>query len=218
MTIISVFAIAVALAMDAFAVSITTGIKLRAVSLSQALRMGGTFGGFQFLMPILGWLLGVRAQRYIEAYDHWLAFALLAFVGGKMLKEAWDARGGVETSQDCTELPFPVGETTASPPSGKPAFSDPTTGGPLLLLGVATSLDALAVGLSFALLGLDVWLPALVIGMVCFCITILGLHLGRMVCRLPGLGNLGAKANVFGGMVLLAIGLKILQEHGVFSS
>ena len=190
--------LAVALAMDAFAVSITTGVQLRTVSTAQTLRMGGAFGGFQFLMPVIGWLLGFKAHQYIEAYDHWLAFALLAFVGVKMIREAL---GG--DSVDACGMPAPK--------------TDPTRGGALLLLGVATSLDALAVGLSLALLQVDVWMPALLIGAVCFGFTALGLHLGRLVCTMPGLNNLGDKANILGGIVLLCIGLKILHEHGVFS-
>lgn len=185
--------------MDAFAVSLTTGIRLRCAGLGQTMRMAGTFGGFQFIMPVAGWLLGVKAQHYIEAYDHWLAFALLAFVGGRMLKESWDNRGKPE-------------EDLCSCPS-----QDPTKGSSLWLLGIATSLDAMAVGLSFALLDVDVWFPAVIIGTVCFCISAAGMHLGRMICRLPGLGNLGDKANALGGAVLLGIGVKILHEHGVFS-
>ena len=196
MPLSAVFAIAVALAMDAFAVCLTTGIRLRRVGFGHTMRMAGAFGFFQFIMPVLGWLLGVRAQKYIEDYDHWLAFALLAFVGLKMLKESWDNRG-----KDETECRFE---------------EDPTRGTNLLLLGVATSLDALAVGLSLALLGEAVWIPALVIGAVCFAISITGMHLGRFVCRLPGLANIGNHANALGGLVLLGIGVKILQEHGVF--
>lgn len=199
MSITTIFALAVALAMDAFAVALTTGIRLQRVNAPQTFRMAGAFGFFQFLMPVLGWLAGVKAQRYIEAYDHWLAFVLLAFVGGKMLKEAWDNRGKDET--EC-------------------AWSDPTGAGSLLLLGIATSLDALAVGLSMALLKVEVLLPALIIGGVCFCITATGMHMGRLVCAMgkkglgARLGNMSNKANALGGLVLLAIGVGILKEHG----
>ena len=185
--------------MDAFAVALTTGLRLRCVDIKQTLRMAGMFGGCQFVMPVLGWLLGVRAQQYIESYDHWLAFALLVFVGGRMLKEAWEAGGEEEEACAC---------------------KDPTQGGSLWLLGIATSLDALAVGLSLALLSVDVWMPALIIGLVCFALTAFGMHLGRLACRLPGLrglDNLGNKANALGGLVLVVIALKILHEHGVFS-
>ena len=186
--------------MDAFAVALTAGVRLQSVGVSRTLRMAGTFGIFQFLMPVAGWLLGVKAQRYIESYDHWLAFALLSFVGGKMLWEAWKNRG--KTEEECT-------------------YTDPTTGRTLLMLGIATSLDAMAVGLSMALLDIDVWIPAAIIGVVCFAITTIGLHMGRLICTIKGfssLGNLGNKANVLGGLVLVAIGLGILKEHGVFGA
>lgn len=196
MTLTAIFLLAVALAMDAFAVSIATGIQLRMVTVSHTLRMSAAFGGFQFLMPVLGWFAGIEAQRYIESFDHWAAFALLAFVGCKMLKEAWENKD--ETDNAC------------APP-------DPTRASSLLLLGIATSLDALAVGLSMALLDISVWAPALVIGVVCFCFTALGMQIGRFACRLPALAGLGSKANALGGIVLLGIGLSILYEHGVFS-
>ena len=197
MNLSTIFIIAVALAMDAFAVSLATGVRLRHVSVSQTLRMGGMFGGCQFAMPVIGWICGVGAQQYIEAYDHWLAFALLAFVGGRMLRESWENRGKSEEEQ---------GEQ-----------NDSTRGSSLWLLGIATSIDALAVGLSLALLQVDVWLPAVIIGIVCFVITACGLHLGTLACRLPRLGNMGNKANALGGFVLIAIGLNILHEHGVFA-
>ena len=194
MSFLTVFAIAVALAMDALAVSLTAGIRLRCVDAGHTLRMAGTFGGFQFAMPIIGWALGIGAQKYIENYDHWLAFALLAFVGVRMLREAWENRG--KPAEECK-------------------YADPTRGSSLWLLGIATSVDALAVGLSLALLKVDVWFPAVIIGVVCFCITAGGLHLGKLICRIPALSGLGNKANALGGLVLIAIGLKILQEHGV---
>ena len=142
-------------------------------------------------------LVGSEMCKRDRAYDHWLASGLLAVVGGRMLWEAWQNRG--KSEEDACSCP------------------DPTTGSSLWLLGIATSLDAMAVGLSFALLDVNVWLPAVIIGAVCFCISAAGMHLGRMVCRIPGLGNLGNKANAIGGLVLLGIGLKILHEHGVFS-
>jgi putative Mn2+ efflux pump MntP len=198
LSLLTILAIALALAMDAFAVALTAGIRLPAFGIFHTLRMAGAFGFFQFFMPVLGWLMGVKAQQYIEAYDHWLAFGLLGLVGGKMLKEAWENRGRNEN--ECT-------------------YTDPTRGATLLMLGVATSLDAMAIGLSLALLNAPIWKPAIIIGLVCFCVTALGMHLGRLVCSvkwLSSLGNLGNKANCLGGVVLLAIGLGILKEHGVF--
>ena len=197
MSLLSIFGIALALAMDAFAVSLTTGVRLRRLTLAIIVRMAAVFGGFQFLMPVVGWFLGARAQHYIEAYDHWAAFALLALVGGKMVWEAWKHRGEPEDAED---------------------FKDPSRGATLWLLGVATSLDALAVGMSLAVLRHSIWLPATVIGLVCFGLTAVGLLLGHCTNRLPSLNNLGNKANAFGGMVLLLIGLTILHEHGVFAT
>lgn len=182
---VEILAIAVALAMDAFAVAVATGLKLRC-SLAQTVRMAGAFGVFQFIMPVAGWALGLTVRSYIEAFDHWVAFVLLAFVGGKMLYEAWN--GGGERS-------------------------DPTRGATLVLLAVATSIDALAVGISMALLNVDIWHPAAIIGLVCFAITAAGMHLGRLAVREGG--ALSARANVLGGLVLIGIGLKILCEHGV---
>ena len=200
MSFLAVLAIAVALAMDAFAVALTTGVRLQAVGAAQTFRMAGAFGLFQFAMPVVGWFLGAAAQQYIEAYDHWAAFGLLALVGGKMLKEAWENRG--KATEECS-------------------WSDPTRGHTLLMLGIATSLDALAVGLSLAVLKVNIWLPACIIGGVCFAVTAIGMHLGRILCTLQSLGsigNLGNKANALGGFVLVAIGVGILKEHGVFSA
>lgn len=184
---LEVLAIAVALAMDAFAVAVATGLRLRC-SLAQTARMAGAFGLFQFAMPVLGWALGLSVRSYIEAFDHWVAFALLAFVGGKMLLEA--RKGGAD---EC---------------------GDPTRGGTLVLLALATSIDALAVGMSLAVLKVQIWQPAAVIGLVCLGMTAAGMHLGRLVVREGS--TLAAKANLLGGLVLIGIGVKILFEHGVF--
>jgi putative Mn2+ efflux pump MntP len=193
--IFTIFGIALALAMDAFAVSLATGIRLPKAGASQVMRMAAVFGGFQFLMPVGGWLLGVKTHEFIAQYDHWAAFALLALAGGHMLKEAWDNRHAQQ---------------------GAPIRFDPTQGLPLLILGLATSLDALAVGISLALLGAGIWLAAAIIGIVCFIMTVLALRLGKLICRLSGLANPGHKAGALGGAVLLSIGFRILYEHGVF--
>ncbi|MDR1396171.1 MAG: manganese efflux pump MntP family protein [Desulfarculales bacterium] len=195
MDIFTIFGIALALAMDAFAVSLAAGIRLPQIRTGQVIRMAAVFGGFQFLMPVGGWLLGITAHKFIAAYDHWLAFALLALVGGRMLKEAWDNR---------------------STPQDAPVRFDPTQGLSLLVLGLATSLDALAVGISLAFLGVAIWTAAAVIGIVCFTMTMLALRLGKLICRLPSFSQPGNKAGALGGVVLLAIGFRILYEHGVF--
>ena len=190
----TLLALALALAMDAFAVSVTAGMQLRCISVGQTARMAGAFGFFQFAMPVAGWFLGVGVQSHIEAYDHWIAFALLAFIGGRMLKESWDKRHQ-DIEEECSLCP------------------DPTRGAPLLLLAVATSIDALAVGLSMAILGQEVLFPAVVIGLVCLVLTACGIHLGRVMCSLAG--NWGNRANILGGLVLIGIGVNILHEHGV---
>ncbi|MDR0247751.1 MAG: manganese efflux pump MntP family protein [Burkholderiales bacterium] len=194
MATLMLLTLAFALATDAFAVAVTTGIQLKRVTTLQTLRMAGTFGGFQFGMPIIGWLLGTSVHRYIEAIDHWVAFGLLVFVGGHMLKETWEHRKREEDAP-------------------RPDRADPTRGRVLVLLGIATSIDALAVGLSFALVNVSIWFPALIIGVVCFGATACGMHLGRLA---GAKGNLGNKATFIGGMVLIAIGINILREHGVF--
>jgi putative Mn2+ efflux pump MntP len=194
MSLTSIFAIAVALAMDAVAVSLNAGIGLGKVTIAQVLRMAGTFGVFQFLMPLTGWFLGKDAQKYVDAYDHWLAFALLAFVGGRMILQSLKKRGQDDGN------------------SG----SDPTGGGTLLLLAIATSVDALAVGFSLALLGENILYAAGVIGLVCFCLSTGAMCLGSFVRGLPRFRLLGDRANIAGGVILIGIGCKILYEHGVF--
>lgn len=191
MSVIELFAIAVALALDAFAVAVCAGCTLPKVTAGHFIRMSGTFGFFQFAMPVIGWFLGRTVHEYISAWDHWIAFALLAWIGGNMLRSGLS--GGCEEEE-----------------SGP----DPSSGRQLFMLAVATSLDALAVGLSFSLLGLSVWGPALLIGVVCAVITALGLLAGRMLSEASLFGK---RAELLGGVVLIGIGLKILHEHGVFA-
>jgi len=177
-------AIAVALAMDAFAVALATGICLHQARAAQLLRMALAFGLFQAVMPVAGWLLGLTVRSVIQGYAGWTAFALLAFVGGKMI---WEGARGGDGDESCPR-------------------KDPTQGVQLLLLAVATSIDAMAVGLSFSVLGQPVWFPALVIGVVCFLITALGVKIGCLARRVEALGRW---AEVLGGLTLLGIGLKI---------
>lgn len=194
MAFLTLLMIAVALAMDAFAVAVASGMRLRCINAPQTVRMAGAFGLFQFAMPVAGWFLGAGVEKYIHDYDHWVAFMLLFIVGARMLKEAWDNRG--KAPEDCC------------------VETDPTQGSSLLLLAVATSIDALAVGLSLGVLGRDIWYPAAVIGIVCFAITAAGMHLGRAAYLLSG--NWTNRANAVGGLVLILIGANILREHGVF--
>ena len=190
MPTLELIGIAVALAMDAFAVSVAAGVSLERVDFRRTFRLAWHFGFFQALMPVLGWLGGLTVRPLIEDYDHWLAFGLLAFVGGRMVVGAF--RSEDDRSQK----------------------SDPTRGLTLVVLSVATSIDALAVGLSLAVLKISIWFPALVIGLVAAAFTTAGLHLGRTVGRAV---RLSSYAEFLGGTVLLAIGLNILKGHGVFS-
>jgi len=181
---VNIIGIAFALAMDAFAVSIASSVVLRKVSPRQTFRLSFHFGLFQFLMPVLGWLAGSELVRWFSAYDHWVAFGLLSFIGGKMLYES--RRRGEE----------------------KLAARDPTRGLRLVMLSFATSIDALAVGLSFAMLEVSVWYPAVIIGFVAAGMTLLGLRLGA---RLGS--RFGRRMEIIGGLVLIAIGISILVDH-----
>ncbi|MFZ5765788.1 MAG: manganese efflux pump MntP family protein [Thermodesulfobacteriota bacterium] len=175
--------IALALAMDAFAVSLAAGITLHPVSKRQLFRLGFHFGLFQGMMPIIGWLAGLTVQSFISTYDHWVAFGLLSFVGGKMIHEA-----------------FHDGE--------KAEKTDPTRGLTMVMLSIATSIDALAVGLSLAVIGVTIWTPALVIALTASVLTVTGMLLGGRVGMIWG-----KRVEVLGGLLLVAIGLKILIEH-----
>ncbi len=184
---LSILLIGVSLSMDAFAVSVTNGLTLKNFNVRHALWMGLYFGGFQFLMPLLGCLLGSTVSRYIMKFGPYISFALLAFIGGKMLLD------NVKPSGDGDE--------------GMAALSHRA----LLAAAVATSIDALAVGVSFAFMEDVKLLPAcLLIGCTTFVISFGGAMLGS---RIPGLS--GRKAGIAGGLVLIGIGIKLLVE-GVF--
>lgn len=185
---IELITIAIALAMDAFAVSIATGVALKSVTPRQTFRLAWHFGLFQALMPILGWYLGSTVNSYIEAYDHWIAFGLLGYIGYTMIKEAFDDDDGTE--------------------------GDPTKGMTMVILSIATSIDALAVGLSLSMLGISVWWPSLIIGIVALLFTAVGLHFGKTVAKAD---RISKYAELLGGTILIAIGIKILWEHGALS-
>lgn len=184
MDFLTIFGLAVALAMDAFAVALGVGMNISPLTGRHLFRLAFHFGLFQALMPVLGWLAGLTVQQRIAAYDHWIAFALLVFVGGKMLYEAF-ADGAAESGA-----------------------SDPTRGLTLIVLSVATSIDALAVGLTLAMLGVSVWAPSLIIGLVAGVLTVAGMLLGRRTGAIWG-----KRVEMLGGLVLCAIGVKILLEH-----
>ncbi|HHD64051.1 MAG TPA: manganese efflux pump [Desulfobulbaceae bacterium] len=184
MDLTSLLAIAVALAMDAFAVSLAAGAVLCPVTYRHCFRLGFHFGLFQGLMPIIGWLAGTTVQQYIVAWSHWIAFGLLGFIGTRMIREAM--------ADDREDRPS----------------TDPSRGINLVLLSIATSIDALAVGLSLAMIGVTIWLPALVIGLVALGFSVAGVLLGNRI------GSAwGVKMEVAGGLVLIGIGVKILLKH-----
>ena len=184
MNLLTLLGIAVGLAMDAFAVAIGIGLNARECGARMTFRLAWHFGLFQALMPILGWLGGVTVARWIGGIDHWVAFVLLAGIGGHMIYQAiW----GDEEKRAC---------------------KDRTRGASLVVLSVATSIDAFAVGLSLALLGVEIWYPAAVIGVVAFVFTAAGLHLGRRFGAL-----LGRRMEILGGVILIGIGVNILVDH-----
>lgn len=187
MGLMELFLIAVGLSMDAFAVAVCKGLGMRRLDMRQAAVIALFFGGFQALMPLAGWALGAQFEKFITPVDHWIAFALLAIIGSKML---WDAfREGDSEGASC-------------PIDGKLDVRE------LAMLAVATSIDALAVGITFAFLRVDIVVSAGLIGATTFALALAGVAVGqRFGARYEKL------ATVAGGVVLILIGLKILLEH-----
>lgn len=182
MDLLTVFLIALGLAMDAFAVSVTSGITMLRPGFRSAFPIALTFGFFQGFMPVVGWLAASSFARYVESFDHWIAFGLLSFIGFRMISHS-----GKGEAEGCF---------------------DPLDFWVLLMLAVATSIDALAIGISFAFLQVSVVVPVLVIAAVTFLTSLLGVFLGKRWGHL-----FGNKVEVLGGLILVGIGLKILLEH-----
>ncbi len=183
MDIISIIAIAIGLAMDAFSVSIFAGITIDKPDRGHYFRLSFHFGLFQFMMPIIGYWGGSSVGYVIRDFDHWIAMALLLFIGLKMIGDSFSREE-------------------------KAGVKDPSRGLTLLLLSVATSIDALAVGLSIGVLGKPIILPSVIIGIVCSLFSIAGIRLGKKVGSL-----LGQRAERIGGIILIIIGIKIVIEH-----
>ena len=183
LNILSVLLIALALSADCFAVALSGSIHIKTFSLTPIMRTAATFGAFQAIMPALGWLAGRTVVNFISGYDHWVAFILLALVGGRMI---WES--------------FHHGETKKQ--------IDISKGVLLVTLAVATSIDALAVGLTFAFLKVNIAVACSIIGIVAFSVTIAGFTLGRKVRTW-----LGKYAEAIGGVILIAIGLRVLLTH-----
>jgi putative Mn2+ efflux pump MntP len=183
MDLFSVILIAVGLSMDAFAAAVVSGVIIRQPSIRQALIIALYFGGFQALMPVVGWYLGNIVSTWLCHVDHWVAFVLLVMVGVKMI------RGGISESE--SSLDFNPLHLTV-----------------LLTLSIATSIDAAAVGLSFACLEMSIVRPIIIIGLTTFVFSIVGVFIGDRVGRL-----FGKRVEILGGLLLLVIGVRILVEH-----
>jgi manganese efflux pump family protein len=183
MGFVEILLIALGLAMDAFAVCLGAGTTPHINGPRPVFRLAFHFGLFQALMPILGWLVGSTIERWIAPFDHWIAFALLAFVGVRMI------RSGLQ------------GEDESSP-------VDPSRGATLIMLSVATSIDAFAVGLSLAILNIGIIYPAIVIGLVAGGMSLLGLALGSRLGKV-----FGKRMEIIGGLILIAIGVEVVISH-----
>lgn len=187
MGFLEVLFVALGLAMDAFAVSLGAGATRFVNGPRPVFRLSFHFGLFQALMPVLGWIGGTLIAGYISDWDHWIAFALLAFVGIRMI------RSGADKDGECYEV-------------------DPSRGGTLIMLSVATSIDAFAVGLSLAMLNINILYPAVVIGVVAAALSATGLALGhRLGCRF------GKNMEIVGGFILVIIGLRVVLSHTILA-
>jgi len=182
MSFSSIFLIALSMAMDAFAVSLGSGVKI-GPGPRPVFRIAFHFGLFQALLPVVGWLFGNTIEPLVKGIDHWVAFSLLAFVGIRMI------RSGLSKEEE--------------------SFSrDPSRGWTMVMLSVAVSIDALAIGLSLAFLGVNIWTPALVIGLVTGVLSLIGLRVGNGVGK-----RFGKPVEVLGGLVLIGIGVRIVASH-----
>lgn len=182
MSLLTLFITAVGLSMDAFAVAICKGLAMKKLSWKKALIIGLWFGGFQALMPTIGYLLGTRFESYVTAIDHWIAFVLLALIGANMVKESFSKEE--ESSNDAIDFKT------------------------MFLLAIATSIDALAVGVTYAFLQVRIVPAVSFIGVITFTLSIVGVKIGNVF----GL-KYKSKAELTGGIILIVMGIKILLEH-----
>ena len=182
MTLVELFILAVGLSMDACAVSICKGLSMDKMSVKSSAIVGLWFGGFQALMPLLGFFLGTRFKDYITSFDHWVAFILLGLIGANMIKEA------LSSDDECVDCSL--------------SFSK------MFPLAIATSIDALAVGITFAFLSVDIVPAVTFIGVVTFILSAIGVCIGNIFGA-----KYKSKAEFFGGLILIILGTKILLEH-----
>ncbi len=183
MNMLSIVGMAFALAMDAFAVSITGGVVIKERKVRHAVRIALFFGGVQTVMPFLGWLAGAGLRDWLGGFEHWLAFGLLTFIGCKMIYEAFKLEP-IERTRNILAVSV------------------------LLLLSIATSIDALAIGVTLSVLDEPIMLPAIIIGVITFAVSLIGVFIGDRFGHL-----FESKIEIVGGLVLMGIGVKILVEH-----
>jgi manganese efflux pump family protein len=182
MLLSEIIIIAFGLALDAFAVSLVAGAVGRIGNHRGAVRLAFHFGLFQFIMPVFGWYLGFKIEPFVKNFDYWIAFTLLSYIGVKMIWESYK----------------PVSRLTRDPSKGKQ----------MVLLSFATSIDALVVGFSLAILMISVWYPAFIIGLITALLSITGIYLGKVVGS-----KIGKKMEIVGGLVIIGIGIKIIISH-----
>jgi len=186
MSFFEIIFIAIGLGMDAFSVSLGSATSGLIRGARATFRLSFHFGLFQFLMPIIGWYLGTKIEPLISSIDHWVAFVLLTYVGGRMIYQSFDSHE--PTMQD-----------------------DPSKGMSLVMLSVATSIDALAVGLSLAMIQVDIWYPSVMIGIITAAMSLIGIRIGKKFR-----GKFGNKIEILGGLILIAIGIRILLSDLFF--
>lgn len=189
MGILNIFLIAIGLSMDAFAVTIAKSLSINNIKNSEILKIAGAFGLFQGVMPLIGWVVGIKFQSYIMAFDHWVALILLTFIGGKMLFEALgDDKNAGEVAIAKSEDRIPIKT--------------------LLILSIATSIDALAVGVSLAFLNVSIIIASSIIAITTFILCIVAVYIGKLFGAV-----MEKRAEILGGVILIIIGVKIFLEH-----
>lgn len=202
MNLLSLILTAFGLSMDAFAVSITNGLRMKKITNKNAAKIAIYMGGFQGLMPVIGWALGLGFKDYITSIDHWIALVLLSLIGGKMIYEAIQDKRHPEESCE---------EQEQGDDSSKESDDGVVSNKELLLLAIATSIDALAVGVSFAFLNISIISSASIIAIITFLMCFIGVKIGKKCgCFLKD------KAEIIGGIILILIGLNIFLEHTNF--
>ena len=196
---------AFALAMDAFAVSVSKGMTLKNLTKGTAIKIALFFGGFQAAMPLIGWVLGISFQGYIKAIDHWIALILLTILGGKMIYEFYENRK--ESANEGNEIVSEISTTLDAEENNKSELSNKE----LTTLAIATSIDALAIGVSFAFLNVNILSSSLIIGIITFVVCFIGVIAGKKIG-----GIFKDYAELVGGIILIIIGINIFNEHTGF--